>query len=144
MTSAERFLELYAESYDKGAALKESGLTARLLRKMTEPRWIEYDEAFTEGFLEVEEELKAQMFSVARGVAMSDSRQKLGAAKWLAGEVDKTIERVELAHIRFLEDRAREMLTGNRESKRIGGNGGGTLSIEEMKGSGGRFQKIAS
>lgn len=141
---AESFLEEYAESLDKPKSLKASGLAARLLRKMTEPRFAEYDNTFTEAFLGIEETLKAEMVGVAKEVAESDSRQKLGAAKWLAGEVDREVKRVEDAHIRWLEDQARERALGApRAEKRLPGDSG-VKSIEDMKSGGGSFSLVKS
>lgn len=139
--TAELFLELYGGSLDKREALKESGLGARDIRKMTEPRFLDYDEEFTEGFLQIEELVKAEMMSIALAVAHSDGRQRLAAARWLAGETDREVDRVETAHVRWLEDRAREQALAGRDAKEIGGNGTGS-SIEEMKSGGGSFARL--
>lgn len=142
---AESFLDLYREDLDKLQAFKESGLSARMLRKLTEPRFVEYDKVFTEAYLEIEEGFRATMVQVAVGVALSNSRQRLSAAKFATGISDKEVDRVEQAHIRWLENAARERKLAERQSGELdGGEGGGPRTIEEMKRGGGAFGRTGT
>lgn len=143
---AQQFLELYAKSLDKRQALQDSGLGARMLRKLTEPRFVEYDSDFTEGYLEVEEELMQSMLQVAVGVAHSSSRQKLSAAKFSYATAKSEIERVEVSHVRWLEDAGRERLLAERNVEKLDEprSGTGPMSIEEMKSGGGAFAKAGT
>lgn len=107
---------------------------------MTEPRFLDYDEEFTEGLLEVEEALKASMLGIALEVAHSDGRQRLSAARFLHQEAEAEVQRVEEAHIRWLKDQAREQVLAGRSAKEIKSTGG--MTIEEMKSGGGSFARL--
>lgn len=137
---AEVFLEVYGKTLDKSRALRDSGLPARMLRKLTEPRFAEYHQGFTERYLEIEDELRAEMVNVAREVTQDPkSRQKLNAAKFIANECQIEVERVEKAHVRWLENQAKERKLGSSQFKELGD---GAVSLEEVKRGSGSFAKL--
>ena len=126
---ARKFLDCFRETYNYGKALRESGYNARLIRKLTEPRFtVEYDEEFASEYMELMDELRAAMMDIGYEVAVSDSRQKLTAAKWVAANAEAEHDRVEAAHIKYLEEGARKSLTGSHG-----------LSLEGVKGGDGGF-----
>lgn len=132
------FLDQYWESLDKKSACDKAGLSARDVRKLTEPRFVQYDAKFAEEYLCIQEEIREYMMSLATGIARGQSRQAFPAMKFVHGEATSESNRVEEAHIRWLEEQAKDGMLEDGSRKKLVG----VVSLAEVKKGDGSFKQF--
>jgi len=144
---AKIFLEIFAQDLDRYRAHKESGLDPRTVRKLTEPRFAQYDPEFTDQYLGLIAKIDEEMFAAQLVIARTPEHpQHLTASREVSKAMRYEYERVELAHIEYLMEEGRKRLMGSTKAKLLDHGErmkeAKILSMQLVRGSKGSFKEM--